>query len=84
MCDLEYGSYFRQDAGLAAEPRPTLTMDVQGDDYVDWVGMSIYHWGVSYPYTQNVLPEARKLTSTVSQMMARSPTGHTFAAARHC
>ena len=39
---------------------------MQGDDYVDWVGMSIYHWGNSYPYTTNEIPDARKLTSTVS------------------
>ncbi|DBA82983.1 TPA: hypothetical protein ACH3X1_006760 [Trebouxia sp. C0004] len=36
-----------------------------GDDYVDWVGMSLYHFGTTFPYDQNVLPEAQKFTSTI-------------------
>ena len=40
---------------------------MQGDDYVDWVGMSLYHFGTTFPYNQNVLPEAQKFTSTVSR-----------------
>ena len=43
---------------------------LQGDDYVDWVGLSIYHFGTTYPYGQNVLPEAHELTSTVSYKVA--------------
>ena len=31
-----------------------------GDAYVDWVGMSLYHWGTSYPWGSNELPEADK------------------------
>lgn len=31
-----------------------------GDDAVDWVGMSIYHWGNSYPWGENENPEAGK------------------------
>lgn len=31
-----------------------------GDDVVDWVGMSIYHWGNTYPWGENELPEANK------------------------
>ncbi len=42
----------------------------QGDDYVDWVGMSLYHFGTTFPYDQNVLPEAQKFTSTVSLLLA--------------
>ncbi len=29
-----------------------------GDDVVDWVGMSIYHWGLAYPWGENELPAA--------------------------
>lgn len=32
-----------------------------GDDAVDWVGMTLYHWGNSYPWGANVLPEQGKL-----------------------
>ena len=42
----------------------------QGDDYVDWVGMSLYHFGTTFPYDQNVLPEAQKFTATVSLLPA--------------
>lgn len=28
-----------------------------GDDVVDWVGMSLYHWGNSYPWGDNDIPE---------------------------
>ncbi len=31
-----------------------------GDDWVDWVGMSIYHWGSAYPWGSNDLPEPGK------------------------
>lgn len=28
-----------------------------GDDYVDWVGMTLYHWGQKSPWGKNVVPE---------------------------
>ena len=28
-----------------------------GDDAVDWVGMSLYHWGHAYPWGENEVPE---------------------------
>ena len=31
-----------------------------GRRYVDWVGMTIYHWGNTYPWGANVLPAAGK------------------------
>ena len=34
-----------------------------GDDAVDWVGMSLYHWGASYPWGSNEVPEAGKFAS---------------------
>ncbi len=27
-----------------------------GDDAVDWVGMSLYHWGLAYPWGENEVP----------------------------
>lgn len=30
-----------------------------GDDAVDWVGMTVYHWGRSYPWFENELPEPK-------------------------
>jgi hypothetical protein len=41
-----------------------------GDDAVDWVGLSLYHWGYEYPWGANVVPQDGKfvgeLTSTYS------------------
>jgi hypothetical protein len=31
-----------------------------GRKYVDWVGMSVYHWGDAYPWGENEVPEAGK------------------------
>jgi hypothetical protein len=31
-----------------------------GDDAVDWVGLSLYHWGNSYPWGENETPEDGK------------------------
>jgi hypothetical protein len=37
-----------------------------GDDAVDWVGMSLYHWGSTYPWGENELPEAGKLAAQLT------------------
>jgi hypothetical protein len=43
-----------------------------GDDAVDWVGMTIYHWGANYPWLENELPLpnsfARALTGNAGQL----------------
>ncbi|WDF33055.1 glycosyl hydrolase [Arthrobacter agilis] len=31
-----------------------------GDDVVDWVGMSLYHWGSTYPWGESEMPEDGK------------------------
>ncbi|WP_432244985.1 glycoside hydrolase family 26 protein [Arthrobacter sp. G.S.26] len=37
-----------------------------GDAAVDWVGMSLYHWGATYPWGENELPEPNKFTDQLS------------------
>jgi hypothetical protein len=37
-----------------------------GDDAVDWVGMSLYHWGGAYPWAENEIPEAGKFEAQLS------------------
>jgi hypothetical protein len=37
-----------------------------GDDAVDWVGMSLYHWGNHYPWGTNDIPEAGKLSAMLT------------------
>lgn len=33
-----------------------------GDDVVDWVGMSLYHWGSTYPWESSEMPEDDKFS----------------------
>ncbi|HEX8966849.1 MAG TPA: glycosyl hydrolase, partial [Chloroflexota bacterium] len=37
-----------------------------GDDAVDWVGMTLYHWGDSWPWGKNVVPEDGKFTAQLT------------------
>lgn len=37
-----------------------------GAAYVDWVGMSLYHWGTTYPWGANTVPAADKFAQLVS------------------
>ena len=37
-----------------------------GDDFVDWVGMSLYHWGAAYPWGENEVPEAGKFVAQLT------------------
>ncbi|WP_461473314.1 glycoside hydrolase family 26 protein [Microbacterium sp. HJ5] len=37
-----------------------------GDEYVDWVGMSLYHWGSAVPWGENELPEPGKFVAQLT------------------
>jgi hypothetical protein len=37
-----------------------------GDDAVDWVGLSVYHFGNAYPWGENTVPEPGKLAAKIS------------------
>jgi hypothetical protein len=37
-----------------------------GDDAVDWVGMSLYHWGNVYPWGDNEIPEDGKFVDMLT------------------
>lgn len=37
-----------------------------GDDAVDWVGMTIYHWGRVYPWLENEMPPTNSFASTLT------------------
>ena len=39
-----------------------------GDEYVDWVGMTLLHWGGAYPWGENEVPEPDKF---VQQLQGR-------------
>ncbi len=60
-------------AALDTNGDSALTMDddsyapyYPGDDAVDWVGMSLYHWGNTYPWGENELPEPRKFADQLT------------------
>jgi len=37
-----------------------------GDEYVDWVGTSIYHYGTNWPWIDNVVPQADSFESKLN------------------
>jgi hypothetical protein len=37
-----------------------------GDDAADWAGMSVYHWGNSYPWGENEIPEEGKYVAIIT------------------
>ncbi len=37
-----------------------------GDEAVDWVGITLYHWGTMYPWLYNTIPEARKFADLIT------------------
>ena len=37
-----------------------------GDDVVDWVGMTLYHWGVTYPWFENELPLPKSFAGSLA------------------
>lgn len=37
-----------------------------GDETVDWVGMSLYHWGSAYPWGENEIPEGGKFIAALT------------------
>jgi hypothetical protein len=58
--------------GLITENDDPYAPYYPGDAYVDWVGMSLYHWGSAHPWGENEVPESGKfaaqLTGTYSGM----------------
>ncbi|KAI8804690.1 glycoside hydrolase superfamily [Cladochytrium replicatum] len=37
-----------------------------GDDFVDWVGLSIYYYGIDFPWIANVLPPATRFSDIIT------------------
>jgi hypothetical protein len=37
-----------------------------GDDAVDWVGLSLFHWGDTYPWGENEVPEPGKFVAQLT------------------
>lgn len=57
------GAYASKDASLDTNGDGAITNRDDpyapywpGDDAVDWVGMSVYHWGLVYPWGENEMP----------------------------
>lgn len=54
--------------GVLGEQDDSYAPYYPGDEAVDWVGMSLYHWGTAYPWGENEMPAAGKL---VDQLRGR-------------
>ena len=46
-----------------------------GDDAVDWVGMSVYHWGIEYPWGENELPAPEEFRSLLTGAVSGAHEG---------
>lgn len=53
------------DGALTASDDPYAAY-YPGDDVVDWVGMSLYHWGSTHPWGQNEMPEVGKFAQQLT------------------
>ena len=54
-----------QDGQITMSDDPYLPY-YPGDAAVDWVGMSLYHWGNAYPWGENEIPEAGKFIAQLT------------------
>lgn len=52
--------------GLITETDDPYAPYYPGDDAVDWVGMSLYHWGSTYPWGENEIPEIGKFIAMLT------------------
>jgi hypothetical protein len=37
-----------------------------GDDVMDWVGLTLYHWGIQWPWLENELPETNNFATRLT------------------
>jgi hypothetical protein len=54
-----------QDGALTSADDPYLPY-YPGDAYVDWVGLSLYHWGSRFPWGENEIPEPHKFIDEIT------------------
>ncbi len=50
-----------------------------GDAHVDWVGMSLYHWGTTYPWGANTIPAPGKFAAMITGATPSSPAPDFYA-----
>jgi hypothetical protein len=48
-----------------------------GDDAVDWVGITLYHFGKAYPWGENAVPERGKLAAKITGTFKSAYTNDT-------
>lgn len=53
-----------------------------GNDAVDWVGMTIYHWGVTYPWLENEMPPQNSFAAALTGAGHQPPIPNFYA--RYC
>ncbi len=64
LLDSNGDGYLKNDGGvLQDDPYEPF---YPGDAYVDWVGMTLYHWGTVYPWWYNCWPETNKFWSQIT------------------
>jgi hypothetical protein len=74
--------YSSQDASLDTDGDGAITSADDpyapywpGADAVDWVGMSLYHWGLSYPWGENEMPVDGEFLALLTGGVTRTDEG---------
>ncbi|KAI9324973.1 glycoside hydrolase superfamily [Zopfochytrium polystomum] len=49
-----------------------------GDDFVDWVGFSVYHYGEEWRWCQNVVPAPGKFEAILNGTSGKQPGNYSF------
>jgi hypothetical protein len=62
----EYAALDTNGDGTVTEDDDSYSPYYPGDDAVDWVGMSLYHWGSVFPWGENELPEPGKFAAQLT------------------
>ncbi len=80
------GEFLSDDAALDTDGDGEVTADDDpyapywpGADAVDWVGMSLYHWGIEYPWGENEMPPAGSFRALLTGRPIASAEGPSVA-----
>jgi hypothetical protein len=64
--DLDYPLLDTDHDGTLTQADDAYSPYYPGDDVVDWIGLSLYHFGTSYPWGENVIPEPTKFADKLT------------------
>ena len=71
--------------GILSEADDMFGPYYPGDSSVDWVGLTIYHWGLHYPWLENEMPQPGEFARAMNAAGPGSPVNYArWFYARYC